>query len=150
MLNPGKIIIHHSLTPDGSTLSWSAIHHYHVNHNGWSDIGYHAGIEEVEGRYVCLFGRPDVVPGAHTLGHNDSSLGFCFVGNFDERAPDEQRMRVAARRVLAPWCIRFGIRPGYIVGHRRFAEKSCPGSKFRVERLQQIVMEEVYDLRSSQ
>ena len=53
---------------------------YHINVKGWTDVGYHAGIEQVEGRFVCLFGRPDVYTGAHTRGHNSSSLGFVFIG----------------------------------------------------------------------
>lgn len=148
MLTPTRIIIHHSLTPDGSALSWPAIYDYHTQTHGWADIGYHAGIEEVNDRLVCMYGRPSTLCGAHTLGQNYDSLGFCFVGNFDRVRPGEQRLREAARRVLAPWCLRFGIRPTAIVGHRQFAHKSCPGLLFDVEELQIIVAEEMYGLRS--
>ena len=147
MLTPTKIIVHHSLTADGKTVSWSAIHQYHVNTMGWSDIGYHAGIEEVDGRYVCLFGRPDLLAGAHTQGENGRSLGFCFVGDYDSVAPDDTRLRVACRRVLGPWLIRYGLGVDALVPHSQFAAKSCPGKKFDMHRLRQICAEEMDGLR---
>ena len=143
MLRPGKIVIHHSLTRDSGTVSWGAIHSYHVNENGWSDIGYHAGIEEVDGRFICMFGRPDWIPGAHTKGQNEVSLGFCFVGDFDTRRPDDSRLRVAARRVLAPWLLRYGLGVDALVPHSQFASKTCPGSKFPMDRLREICAEEM-------
>lgn len=143
MLNPTKIVIHHSLTPDGITLSWPAIRDYHVNHNGWKDVGYHGGIEEVGGRLVCMFGRPTWMSGAHTRGQNSGSLGFCFVGSFDEFAPPEPKLRVAARRVLAPWCIQYGLTEQDIYAHRDFSSKSCPGMMFDMNKLRQYVKEEL-------
>lgn len=143
MLRPKKIIIHHSLTKDSGSVSWGAIHSYHVNTKGWSDIGYHAGIEEVEGRFICMFGRPDWISGGHTRGQNWCSLGFCFVGNFDRRRPSDARLRVAARRVLAPWLIRYGLGVDALVPHSQYANKTCPGSKFPMDRLREIVAEEM-------
>ncbi len=140
-MTPNKIVIHHSATRDSGTLSWSAIHSYHVNDNGWSDIGYHAGIEEVNGQYVCLFGRPDVRSGAHTRGHNGHTLGFCFVGDFDQVAPGRQRLDVACRRVLAPWLLRLGLGVEDLVPHRDYSSKTCPGSKFDMDELRQVCAE---------
>jgi len=168
---PRKIVIHHSLTKDGATVSWSAIRRYHRSwaHDGkiiceakaialidrdvegvkrpWLDIGYHAGCEMVVsgGRVVfeCLYGRPVTVAGAHARGHNDDSLGFCFVGNFDERVPSQKMLEVAARRVIAPWCAQFGILTQNIIGHREVSNKTCPGSKFDMYELVEIVREEL-------
>jgi hypothetical protein len=147
MLTPEKVVIHHSATADGKTVSWYAIHEYHVNTNGWKDIGYHAGLEEVEGRYVCFFGRPDLLAGAHTVGENGRSLGFCFVGDFDRVAPSPSRLRVACRRVLAPWLIRYGLGVDALVPHNQFAAKSCPGKAFDMALLRQICAEEMDGLR---
>lgn len=147
MLKPKMVVIHHSLTRDSGSVSWNAIHHYHVNVKGWSDIGYHAGIEEVEGKFVCIFGRPDWISGAHTRGANGCSLGFCFVGNYDERGAGDARMRVAARRVLAPWLIRYGLGVDALVPHSQFANKSCPGSMFSMDRLREICKEELDAIR---
>lgn len=149
MLTPNKIIIHHSKTRDGRSVSWSAIHSYHVNHNGWSDIGYHAGIEEVEGRFVCLFGRPDILAGAHAKGENRSSLGFCFLGDYDLRRPSDARLRVASRRVLAPWLIRLGLGVDALRPHSQYSNKTCPGKMFPMDRLREICKEEMDGLRGS-
>jgi len=144
ILVPKWIVIHHSLTPDGSTLSWDNIHSYHTNVKGWSDIGYQAGIEQVDEGFVCMFGRPDVLAGAHTRGYNSRSFGFCFVGNFDLRAPGRPRLREAARRVLAPWCHRYSLTVDQIKPHYEFAShKTCPGKMFDMQLLKTIVQEEI-------
>ena len=144
MLTPKRIMIHHSLTDDGSTLSWPNILSYHINVKGWTDGGYHAGIEEVAGRFICMFGRPDVRPGAHTRGCNSSSLGFCFVGDFDRVEPGRPRLRCAAKRVLAPWCIRHNLTVDAIRPHYEFAShKTCPGKLFDINLLRSIVQEEI-------
>ena len=140
---PTKIIIHHSLTEDGDTLSWPAINDYHIITKGWKDIGYHGGIEQIWGRLVCLYGRPRWMPGAHTKGQNSSSLGFCFVGNYDNAAPSEAKLRMAARDVMVDWCIRYGIKVEDIYGHYSYANKSCPGECFSISRLQEHVEEEL-------
>lgn len=143
MLTPTKIVVHHSLTRDSGTVSWSAIESYHVNTKGWSDIGYHAGIEEAQGKFICLYGRADWLAGAHTKGQNGSSLGFCFVGNYDDRRPGDARLRVAARRVLAPWLIRYRLSPDDLVPHSDYASKTCPGRMFPMDRLREICAEEM-------
>jgi N-acetylmuramoyl-L-alanine amidase len=145
-LAPSKIIIHHSATRDCDLLSWHAIEQYH-REQGWSDIGYHAGIEKVRGDYVCLFGRPDVLPGAHTRGQNSRSLGFVFVGNYDTVEPDKRMLVLAARRVLAPWCLRYDLDPTVIHAHRDYAAKTCPGKRFDMALLRNLVWNECHALR---
>jgi hypothetical protein len=58
-------------------------------------------------------------------------------------------MRVAARRVLAPWLIRYGLGVEALVPHNQFASKSCPGRMFNVRRLREICAEEVDRARVS-
>ena len=65
-MNPQYIVIHHSLTKDGTVVDWEAIRRYHKETNGWSDIGYHYGIERVGGGLSLQVGRPESQPGAHT------------------------------------------------------------------------------------
>lgn len=134
------IVIHHSLTDDGGTVSWDAIRRFHTDPNGppqyrMREIGYHAGIEMIGGAYECLFGRPLDWYGAHTVGLNQTHLGFLFVGNFDKAAPEDEMLRMACERVLRPWMKAFDIQPHQVVPHRDFAQKSCPGRMFDMGRL---------------
>ena len=41
MRNINRIILHCSATPEGRYTSANEIRKWHVNGNGWSDIGYH-------------------------------------------------------------------------------------------------------------
>jgi hypothetical protein len=130
---PNKIILHHSATADGPTVSWGAIRRFHVVECAWGAIGYHYGIELVGDYYEVLIGRLPYEVGAHTQGQNSCSLGVCFVGNFDKAVvPREQWAKGLwlCRSLIS----QFGIARDAIFGHRSFANKSCPGQHFDVER----------------
>ena len=124
------IILHHSLTKDSKTVSWPAIRRYHKHVLGWEDIGYHYGIELIEGEYEILIGRFEGEQGAHTKGYNFGSIGICMVGNFDLFPPIEDQRNIAlvlCRDILK----RCGWKKDMIFGHSEFAPwKSCPGKEF--------------------
>lgn len=135
MFTPNKIVIHHSLTEDGSTVSWGAIRRYHTEHCGWIDIGYHAGIELVYTEYEIFFGRPWDTPGAHTLGQNRTSLGFCFVGNYDLTLPAEKLLKTGAK-LIRLWMKLYNIPKDRVYKHHDFADyKTCPGTRFSIDAL---------------
>lgn len=72
-----KIVIHCADTPSNMDIGAAEIRIWHVNDNGWSDIGYHWVIRrngQVEE------GRPEDQAGAHVRGHNSDSIGVCLVG----------------------------------------------------------------------
>jgi len=133
MINWTHIIIHHSLTKDGLTVSWNAIRSYHVRNLGWQDVGYHLGIELLpHGVYEILGGRPLNMAGAHTKGMNEHSIGFCFVGNYDLIEPPEPMLNMAAK-FLKGIQEAFKIPLDNIRAHRDYANyKTCPGQKFRM------------------
>lgn len=136
------IMIHHSLTDDGKTVSWSAIRRYHEDVNGWRDIGYHAGVELINDDFEALIGRGWDQEGAHCKegSMNRKALGICLVGNFDKALPPEGMMEVARDRVINPWMHAFGIKPERIVFHREYATyKSCPGTMFTFEYLNSFI-----------
>lgn len=139
-MTPQRIVIHHSLTEDGKTVSWTAIRRFHVFKNGWDDIGYHAGIEIVGDALECFYGRPATRTGAHVKGSNSGSLGFCFVGNFDIESPTDQLLYIAAERVLVPWMKQFNITIDSVFAHRDFApDRTCPGALFDLGQLKGII-----------
>lgn len=135
------IMVHHSLTSDGATVSWQAIRRYHMETMGWNDIGYHAGIEVVGNRLEALIGRPEVESAAACKEAlmNARALHLCFVGNFDAVEPPGAMLAFAARYVLVPWLDRLKLKPAAIVPHRQYARyKTCPGALFDMDRLRRF------------
>jgi len=127
-MEPKQIIIHHSLTKDGRTVSWNAIREYHISHNHFYTIGYHYGIELINSHYEILVGRTMDKQGAHTKNHNYESLGICFVGNFDiEDVPLEQwKLGIDLVKSL---CNILNIK--IVKGHNEYTGyKTCPGKRF--------------------
>lgn len=138
------IVIHHSLTRDGTTVSWDAIRRYHMDPAGppvyrMKDIGYHAGVEMIGGAYEVLLGRPLDWIGAHTRGVNRTHLGLLFVGNYDHAAPPDEMLRVACERVLRPWMKALNIGVANVRPHSDFADKTCPGRFFSMAHLLEIL-----------
>ena len=139
---PEGVIIHHSLTKDGKTVDWDAIKNYHVKVNKWNDIGYHAGVERIDGKLTILTGRPINVEGGHTKGHNNT-VGICIVGNFDLAPPDDEMLRYSA--ILAAGYLRmFKLPVETLHMHGEFASyKSCPGTQFPWDLFKQYVKEAI-------
>ena len=138
------IVIHHSATVDGDTYSWKAIEDYHVKTLGWSDIGYHFGIEKVNNVYIPLLGRALHKSGAHCKQQemNHRSIGLCFVGNYDTITPTDEMLTLAATRIIIPLLHQYDIPITNIHPHYKYADyKSCPGNLFPLEQLRNIVKE---------
>lgn len=72
-----KIIVHCSDTPDNRDVDAAEIRRWHMQDNGWNDIGYHFVIKR-DGTLEA--GRPFLRAGAHTRGNNADSVGICMVG----------------------------------------------------------------------
>lgn len=145
MRTPQFIMIHHSLTKDGNTVSTPAIEKYHKEVDMWSDIGYHALVEDITGnpelekyKYQALIGRSlDTYASACPQGDmNRIALHVCCVGNYDIIKPDMSMLKVLLHRVIMPWAREFGIPPNKWVGHRDYNSlKSCPGKLFDINLL---------------
>lgn len=132
------IIIHHSLTKDQKVVDWSAIRKYHKNVLGWSDIGYHMGIEGIRESstrdkvYEILVGRQLNETGAHCKqqGKNRDGIGICLIGNFDLKPPSEEQLEKLIKLVKALMEV-FQIPAKNVKRHSDFASyKTCPGKKF--------------------
>lgn len=129
MFPPKGICIHHSATKDGGHKDTDAIRRYHIETNGWDDIGYHALIERIDGVVQVVPGRDIAMQGAHCPPLNKSHLGLCIVGNFDLAAPDNELLDAAAA-----WCLEqmetYQMRLIDIVYHCDYSAKTCPGRHF--------------------
>ena len=139
MLVPSKIILHCSATRDSISRSWDAIRRYHIDTNGWNDIGYHYGVEIVGDGIEWLRGRPYWKVGAHCKagGRNFDSLGVCVVGEFYTKPPSDAIYR-ATIYVLRTLCMAFYIDASEVYGHREFESgKTCPGSQWDLEELRE-------------
>jgi N-acetylmuramoyl-L-alanine amidase len=131
------LVIHHSFTKDGLVVDWKAIRDYHINTNGWDDIGYHYGIEKVNGDYVIISGRSEDTNGAHTKeqGMNSKSLGICVIGNYDLGEPDKRAFDLLVILCVG-LCKKYKLTADKIRTHHEYANyKTCPGSKFPMDKL---------------
>ena len=75
-----KIIVHCTATREGLKYNVEDVRRWHVQGNGWKDIGYHYLIG-IDGE--CWKGRDESVVGAHVSGFNKYSIGVCYVGGLD-------------------------------------------------------------------
>jgi N-acetyl-anhydromuramyl-L-alanine amidase AmpD len=113
-------------------MSWDDIRRYHKEVNKWSDIGYHFGIEKIENSYEILVGRMLTEVGAHCEGHNSTSIGVCFIGDFDKTVSDKEMWDLGIRLVRS-LCYVFSIPNHAVRGHNAFSEKTCPGKNFNMD-----------------
>ncbi|MFO7854019.1 MAG: N-acetylmuramoyl-L-alanine amidase [Paracoccaceae bacterium] len=121
-----RIIWHCSATPEGRDVGVDTIRDWHVNDNGWRDIGYHYVIE-LDG--TLRRGRPESEIGAHVKGHNGDSIGICYVGGMtaDEAQPKDTRTPAQKAALYALTDELLERHPGATVhGHDEYAAKACP------------------------
>jgi hypothetical protein len=150
-MKPEYIIIHHSLTKDSGTVSWSAIRSHHVGNLGYLDIGYHFGIEAVNNpmdkilTMEILMGRWVGNHGAHCPPRNKDGVGICLIGNFDEHEVPKLQWEKAIDLCL--WLHReFNILLANIRGHKEeHANRTCPGKNFDMEKFRQDVYNKAWN-----
>jgi N-acetylmuramoyl-L-alanine amidase len=136
------VIIHHSFSSDTQLDNWKAIKEYHIKKRGFRDVGYHFGIEYINGKLEYQIGRALDWNGAHCIGCNQTHLGICLVGCYDEKEPSQEQYQaiIDLIKLLKKY---FDIKE--IFGHREMIEKfrneplkSCPGWKFDFSKLKSI------------
>lgn len=111
------IVVHCSATGPSSDIGIDEIRDWHMNRNGWSDVGYHAVIRR-SGQIE--FGRHFDEPGAHVRGQNYRSVGICMVGGVSMTGQPENNFTepqfVSLKIALA--MMRRAYPSAAIVGHR--------------------------------
>jgi peptidoglycan recognition protein len=129
---PTHVVIHHT---DGQFVSCATqaacdqmmrnIQNFHMNSNGWADIGYNFCIGNTA---VVYEARGWNRQGAHSPSFNSRSIGFCFIGAFHTVLPPAAALNTAQAFIT---CARdWGrLASNYrLLGHRQDIATTCPGN----------------------
>lgn len=133
MLNNMKvkdIILHCAATPEGKAFTAKDIDRMH-RQRGFRKIGYHYVID-LDGKVEK--GRADNENGAHTIGHNSTALGICYIGGVakDGKTPKDTRtdeQKVALYELVKELMEKYNLTLDNVHGHYEFANKACPSFK---------------------
>lgn len=139
------IVVHHSATEKGNAAIFDKMHR---EENHWEGVGYDFvignGSDSGDGEVEVTFRWQRQMTGAHCGGTpgnwaNKDGIGICLVGNFDRTTPTARQMQSLAKlaRFLQK---RYGI--SQIYGHSSTPGAhvtDCPGTKFPMNRLKQML-----------
>ena len=142
-------LVHHTAGRSPSSRARSAavvraIQVYHVEGNGWNDIGYNYLVDRFGQVFEGRRGGVDRnVIGAHALNFNNGSTGVALLGNFEGRSPPQAGLDAIAR--LLAWRLDLAhVDPLSVVsyvgngrtrtlnavsGHRDVNNTACPGAR---------------------
>lgn len=128
-------VIHHSASAakktDRSIIdSWHKARGFKKKyHAGQYYCGYHFVIHW---NGIIETGRPLDMTGAHAKGFNDSHLGICILGNFENHSPtwDQYKSLVRLLRDLQEI---FNFPDSGIIPHSKAGNTKCPGKYFRMD-----------------
>lgn len=126
------LTVHMADTYPDMDIGAEEIRDWHVNENGWSDIGYHLVIRR-NGQWE--WGRPLERQGAHVLGHNAGNIGICLVGG--KSADDKPFFNFTHDQMVSLWAAIHYFRGFYgdlkLRGHRDLdPSRKCPGFDVRM------------------
>tara|TARA_Y100000401_G_scaffold117424_2_gene126196 strand:+ start:17018 stop:17440 length:423 start_codon:yes stop_codon:yes gene_type:complete len=114
------IVIHCAATPDDRDVTAADIKRWHVEDNGWDDIGYHFVIRR---NGLVEAGRDIKMSGAHARAVNGRSVGICLIGTreFDIRQWNALKDTIIMLLKLYP--------DSKVIGHSDVepAKPHCPG-----------------------
>jgi N-acetyl-anhydromuramyl-L-alanine amidase AmpD len=123
------IVVHCAATKASMDIGATEIRKWHVDDNGWSDIGYHYIIKR--GGLVEI-GRPEAFQGAHAPAANSKSIGICLIGGMAEDGGPENNFTMEQFLSLKDLIKKIKMtNPNIveIVGHSDIQENkpNCPG-----------------------
>lgn len=138
------LVVHHSASGNTST-NWAAVvasfFDYHVNSNGWSDIGYNYLVAP-DGTLFFGRGGGENVQGAHMCGRNANTMGVCMIGTYTSEQPTaaavDKLVQIlawkASERGINPLgtsnLANYGLNLANVCGHRDgcgVGSTECPG-----------------------
>ncbi|QCW80528.1 N-acetylmuramoyl-L-alanine amidase [Streptomyces sp. S6] len=115
-------VVHYSAGPSSQTVR--QIQNYHMDSNGWSDIGYNFLVDTAGRIYE---GRGWNNEGAHTSGYNRSHIAVCFIGRDGDAT---KAAKVSIRSLYEKANTVFG-RTLSKTYHSALGSTSCPGNDLR-------------------
>ncbi len=124
--------LHHTVTgnsynPGDVPAIIRSIYAYHVQGQGWCDVGYNFLVDKFgriwEGRYG---GVDKNVLGAHTGGFNTDSFGVSMIGTYDTVTPPQAQLDGVAS--LMAW--KFALNYDNPVGQTSLTSQSFSGSRY--------------------
>lgn len=126
------IIVHHTATISCTSQAQCVfqtrhIQTFHMESNGWSDIGYNFIIG---GDGAVYEGRGWTLEGAHTLAWNNVSIGIAFIGTYNNEIPSSSML--SAFQLLVEKGVELGhVTKDYkVMGARQFSGTESPGKTF--------------------
>lgn len=111
--------------------TWQSWQSYHQNTKGWTDIGYHFGVDALGRLYE---GRPISAVPAAVEGANTGSAAFVFMQDGDRYALTWQQRRTL-KLLFRDGLPKYGVPPLRtlrVMGHNEFPDhesNKCPGVK---------------------
>ena len=131
------IVIHCAATKASMDIGLTEIRKWHVQDNGWRDVGYHYIIRrngEVE------LGRSIRDTGAHAAGYNHKSVSVCMVGGMaeDNSAENNFTPHQWVALIIEIKKLSEMYPDAKIIGHNEISEKECPSfdvQKWKAENL---------------
>jgi N-acetylmuramoyl-L-alanine amidase len=134
-----KLTIHHSavlsrdLSSRAVAMQIRSIQGFHIQQNGWGDIGYHYLIDPA-GR--IWEGRSLGYQGAHAGGvNNEHNIGICLLGNFvpGRRGQQPSTRQVQSMEAFVNWLgSRYSISRGRVLTHKEINPGTvCPGPRLQ-------------------
>jgi hypothetical protein len=129
------VVVHHTASTNRYSCAQvpallRGIQRYHMDSNGWNDIGYNYLIDRCgrvwEGRSGGL-AKP--VIGAHTSGFNTSTVGVSLLGSFSSTRPTPQARRALQRFVAWRMDIAHRSSNGRMALTARTSDKFALGSR---------------------
>ena len=157
-------VVHHSVNANDYAAAavpamLRSIQSFHMDVNGWSDIGYNFAVDRFGRIWEAHSGGTDrMVIGGHARGFNTGSTGVVVLGEYGAVAPSTASVQAVASVLAWKFAIH-GVDPAgtvpytttgstryaegqtvvlnRIVGHRDVGQTGCPGSNL-YDRLGQI------------
>jgi len=123
------IVVHCTATLPGQSVDIEDVRRWHVDGNGWSDVGYHALIT-ADG--TLQFGRPISRMGAGVAGHNKTTLHVAYVGGLDDDGQPADTITTKQANALHGYVagVVTVLGPMAVKGHNDFTDaKACPSFK---------------------